>query len=156
MKNIFTYDTDIGYITIVEENNYIVELLFGDNTNNKKDKVIFESSVIKDGYKQLIEYFNGSRKKFDLPIAPKGTEFQLKVWKALLAIPYGETRSYKDIAIAIGNEKASRAVGMANNRNPISIIIPCHRVIGSNGKLVGYGGGLTIKEYLLTLEKNNL
>ena len=79
--------------------------------------------------------------------------FQLKVWKALQSIPYGETRSYKDIAIAVGSPKATRAVGMANNRNPIAIIIPCHRVIGSNGKLVGYGGGMHVKEFLLNLEQ---
>ena len=91
-----------------------------------------------------------------MPTAPSGTEFQQKVWKALKDIPYGKTKSYKDIAAAVGNEKACRAVGMANNRNPISIIIPCHRVIGKNGKLVGYGGGLEIKEYLLKLESDNL
>ena len=95
---------------------------------------------------------DGKRKSFDLPLKPEGTEFQKKVWNALLDIPYGETRSYKDIAVAIGNPKACRAVGMANNRNPISIIIPCHRVIGANGSLVGYGGGLPIKIELLNLE----
>jgi len=88
-----------------------------------------------------------------LPLAPAGTAFMQKVWNALLTIPYGETRSYKEIAIAVGNSKACRAVGMANNRNPISVVIPCHRVIGANGKLVGYGGGLDIKSYLLDLEK---
>ena len=97
----------------------------------------------------------GRRREFQLPLAPKGTEFQQKVWKALLDIPYGETRSYGEIARAIGNPKASRAVGMANNRNPIAIIIPCHRVIGSTGKLVGYGGGLDKKEFLLNLERQN-
>ena len=87
-----------------------------------------------------------------MPLHPNGTEFQIKVWKALTEIPYGETRSYKDIAISIGNEKACRAVGMANNKNPIPIIIPCHRVIGANKKLVGYAGGLDLKERLLDLE----
>lgn len=114
--------------------------------------MIKESSLIKNAYRQLVEYFNKQRKTFDLPLAPEGTEFQMKVWKALSDIPYGKTRSYKEIAIAIGNPKAVRAVGMANNKNPIPIIIPCHRVIGSDGKLVGYGGGLEIKEYLLKLE----
>jgi len=89
---------------------------------------------------------------FDLPLAPRGTPFQLKVWQALTTIPYGETRSYKQIAEQIGNSKACRAVGLANNRNPISIVVPCHRVIGANGKLVGYGGGLDVKKYLLELE----
>ncbi|WP_411503444.1 methylated-DNA--[protein]-cysteine S-methyltransferase [Brevibacillus centrosporus] len=102
--------------------------------------------------KQLEEYFAGERKVFDLPIVLYGTPFQKSVWNALADIPYGETRSYKDIALAIGAAKAVRAIGGANNRNPIPIIIPCHRVIGSNGALVGYGGGLPIKEHLLALE----
>ncbi len=89
---------------------------------------------------------------FDLPLEPAGTEFQKSVWVALQAIPYGETRSYGDMARQIGNPKACRAVGMANNRNPISIVIPCHRVIGADGSLVGYGGGLDLKQKLLTLE----
>ena len=101
------------------------------------------------------EYFNKEREQFELPLSPQGTEFQLKVWSALREIPYGETCSYKDIAIKLGNEKASRAVGMANNRNPIAIFVPCHRVIGANGKLVGYAGGLDIKEKLLEMEKYN-
>ena len=109
--------------------------------------------MIKECFKQLKEYFEGSRREFDLPIEMNGTQFQKKVWKELLKIPYGETRSYKDIAISIGNEKACRAIGMANNKNHIPIIIPCHRVIGSNGKLVGYAGGIDIKEKLLNIEK---
>ena len=100
-----------------------------------------------------MEYLEGKRREFDLPLAPAGTEFMLRVWKALQDIPYGETRSYKDIATMAGNSKACRAVGMANNRNPISIFIPCHRVIGANGVLVGYGGGLDKKTFLLDLEK---
>lgn len=104
---------------------------------------------------QLREYFDGKRKIFDLPLKPEGTEFQLKDWNALREIPYGETRSYKDIAFAIGNPKACRAVGTANHNNPISIIIPCHRVIGSDGSLTGYGGGLDKKTYLLELEQKN-
>lgn len=101
---------------------------------------------------QLEEYFAGSRRSFDLPLSPKGTEFQLSVWRALLDIPYGETRTYGQIAHAIGSPKAARAVGMANNKNPIAIIIPCHRVIGADGRLVGYAGGLGKKELLLALE----
>ncbi|SFI84377.1 methylated-DNA--[protein]-cysteine S-methyltransferase [Thermoflavimicrobium dichotomicum] len=101
---------------------------------------------------QLEEYFNQTRKNFDLPVDLYGTSFQKRVWKQLQAIPYGEVRSYKEVAQAIGIPKAVRAVGGANNKNPVPIIIPCHRVIGSNGSLVGYGGGLYIKEYLLTLE----
>ena len=95
-----------------------------------------------EGERQLQAYFNGERQAFDLPLDAVGTPFQLKVWEALRQIPYGETRSYKDIAIAVENPKGVRAIGMANNRNPISIITPCHRVIGTNGKLVGYAGGL--------------
>jgi len=101
---------------------------------------------------QLEEYFNKTRREFNLPVDLYGTPFQKLVWKQLSSIPYGEVRTYKDVAQAIGAPKAVRAVGGANNRNPVSIIIPCHRVIGSNGSLVGYGGGLHIKEYLLTME----
>lgn len=104
---------------------------------------------------QLEEYFSGVRKTFDLPLNPAGTDFQKKVWQALTEIPYGETRTYKEIAAAAGNEKASRAVGSANNKNPILIVVPCHRVIGAGGSLVGYAGGLSMKEYLLNLEKEN-
>ena len=102
---------------------------------------------------QLLEYFEGKRKKFELPLSPDGTVFQKKVWNALLDIPYGEERSYQDIAVAVGSPKGCRAVGMANHNNPIIIVIPCHRVIGKSGKLVGYGGGLDMKERLLSLEK---
>lgn len=104
---------------------------------------------------QLEEYFSGKRISFDLPIAPCGTDFQKRVWAALQNIPYGETRSYKDIACAIERPTACRAVGGANNKNPILIIIPCHRVVGSNGALVGFGGGLEMKQMLLDLEQNN-
>ena len=112
-----------------------------------------ETVLIKKANKQLQEYFSGKRKIFDLPLAPTGTEFQQKVWSSLRKIPYGTTNSYKEIAESIGNIKASRAVGMANNKNPILILIPCHRVIGTNGKLVGYAGGIDVKEKLLKIEK---
>jgi O-6-methylguanine DNA methyltransferase len=101
---------------------------------------------------QLEEYFSGIRREFTFPLDLRGTDFQLACWRALLAIPYGETRSYADIAHAVGKPNAFRAVGMANNRNPIAIIVPCHRVIASNGTLCGYGGGLDIKRKLLELE----
>ena len=101
---------------------------------------------------QLIEYFEGNRREFDLLMAPHGTEFQLVVWKELCNIPYGETISYGELAKRIGNPNASRAVGLANGANPISVVVPCHRVIGANGKLTGYGGGLPRKEKLLALE----
>lgn len=105
---------------------------------------------------QLEAYFSGKLKSFDIKLAAEGTGFQKSVWKALCEIPYGETRSYKEIAVSIGKPKAYRAVGLANNRNPIAIIVPCHRVIGADGKLTGYAGGLDVKEFLLKLEENNL
>jgi len=106
--------------------------------------------------RQLRAYFAGELEAFDLPLAPEGTPFQLKVWRKLLQIPYGETISYGELARRLGNPNASRAVGVANGSNPIPIVIPCHRVIGSNGKLTGYGGGLPIKEKLLALEQRQL
>ena len=113
-----------------------------------------ETELLKEAHKQLMEYFEGKRKGFELPIYVEGTVFQEKVWKALQQIPYGETRNYEEIAKAVGSPKACRAVGGANHKNPIMIIIPCHRVIGKDGTLTGFGGGLAIKEYLLKLEKN--
>jgi methylated-DNA-[protein]-cysteine S-methyltransferase len=111
---------------------------------------------LKEAIRQLRAYFAGKLETFDLPLAPQGTEFQSKVWHHLLDIPFGETISYGQLAHRIGNPNASRAVGLANGSNPIPIIIPCHRVIGSNGKLTGYGGGLPIKEKLLALERRQL
>jgi O-6-methylguanine DNA methyltransferase len=101
---------------------------------------------------QIEEYFAGQRREFTFPLDLRGTEFQLACWRALLAIPYGKTRSYADIAEAVGNPSAFRAVGMANNRNPIAIVVPCHRVIATSGQLCGYGGGLDVKRKLLELE----
>ena len=124
----------------------IVGMSFVDNIDESID-------MNSDIQKQLTEYEKGSRKVFDLPLHLKGTEFQLKVWNALLEIPYGETRSYQQIAQRIGQPKALRSVGGACNRNPIGIIVPCHRVIGKNGKLTGYAGGLFYKELLLNHEK---
>ena len=112
-----------------------------------------ETVLIKKAAAQIDEYFCGKRKVFELPLVLHGTVFQVRVWNALKKIPFGKTRSYGEIAAMIGNPKACRAVGMANNRNPISIIVPCHRVIGQNNKLVGYGGGLELKEKLLLLER---
>ena len=105
--------------------------------------------------KQLHEYFSGDRRTFDLPLDLKGTPFQLQAWHALLEIPYGETLTYGEQAVAISNPKAVRAIGLANGKNPISIIVPCHRVIGKNGTLTGYGGGIERKKFLLQLEKNH-
>ena len=112
------------------------------------------NAVLTQCVKELGEYFLGERKSFDVPISPSGTEFQMSVWAALRQIPYGQTVSYGHIAKAIGKPAAVRAVGGANNKNPISVVVPCHRVIGADGKLVGYGGELWRKEWLLDLEKN--
>lgn len=143
-------NSKIGNIDIVEENNKIIEIRINKNI---KDNIIEKDTILlNETEKQLNEYFNKKRKKFDIPLNPQGTEFMKKVWKSLLEIPYGETRTYKQIAEKVGNPKASRAVGMTNHRNPIPIIIPCHRVIGSNGKLVGYGLGMDMKSFLLELE----
>lgn len=155
MKSIWHYDFPVGSIWIGEENEAITYIAFNvDKCRAAFDKK--ETPLIKNAARQLTEYFNGQRKEFDLPLAPHGTGFQESVWQALQDIPFGETRSYKEIAIQIGNPQAARAVGMANNRNPISIIIPCHRVVGHNGDLVGYGGGINIKKYLLDLENPNI
>lgn len=152
MKNIFFYDTKIGKIAIIDNGNEITHMELAEETAYK-DINVNETILIKKAAKQLEEYLNGSRTMFDLPLNPQGTEFQKSVWKALCDIPFGETRSYKQVAVAVGNPKASRAIGMANNKNPIMIFVPCHRVIGSNGNLVGYAGGLDLKEKLLSLEK---
>ena len=152
MDKLFFYDTELGRLGIRDNSQNITNLYFESENISRDDVIIEESDLTKLAYTHIREYLDGQRKVFDLPLHPNGTEFQIKVWKALTEIPYGETRSYKDIAISIGNEKACRAVGMANNKNPIPIIIPCHRVIGANKKLVGYAGGLDLKERLLDLE----
>ena len=153
MINYFCYDTEIGRIKISEKDEKIIGFVFSDY--KKENEIEKETDAIRKTYLQLKEYLSGKRKNFDIEIEMIGTEFQKKVWKELLNIPYGETRSYKDIAIAIGNGKACRAVGNANNKNPIAIIVPCHRVVGSNGSMTGYAGGLDIKEKLLKIEKYN-
>ena len=149
----YIYNTIIGNIAIFCKNDFIVSIKFIGKNFDSSNIEFKETKLIKDTYKQLSEYFSGKRKFFTVPLKQNGTDFQNKVWNALKKIPYGETRSYKDIAIEIGNPKACRAVGMANNKNKIPIIIPCHRVIGINNKLVGYAGGLHIKMKLLELEK---
>ena len=115
-----------------------------------------ETPLLKEAATQLQEYFSGRRQIFNLPLSPRGTPFQQKVWQALQTIPYGQTRSYQDIAIQINEPKACRAVGQANHYNPLAIVIPCHRVIGKSGRLTGYAGGLNIKTRLLQLEQGSL
>lgn len=153
MKYFMNYDSPIGLLRIVEENQYITAIKFAfigsDKPEIGEEK---ETGLLKEAVLQLSEYFDGTKKSFDLPLAPKGTDFQQKVWKALQTIPYGDTVSYKYIAEAINCPKGFQAVGMANNQNPIPIVIPCHRVVGATGKLVGYAGGLDVKTQLLTIE----
>ena len=156
--NYYTKQTSVGLITITEEKGFITSLSFGNYKLKKSCSTFpdrnFFSETIKQAFIQLDEYFSGTRKVFDLPLNPKGTKFQQKVWSILLSIPYGETRSYKNIAAQIGDENACRAVGMANNKNKIPIFIPCHRIINADGSLGGYSGGEKIKQILLNLEQN--
>ena len=148
----YTKQTPLGYVTITEDRGFITSLLFRQKIfNGKWDKFVL-SDVLNLAFNQLEEYLEGMRKEFNLPLNPKGTQFQQKVWSCLYNIPYGETRTYKDIAEQIGDGNACRAVGNANNKNPIPIFIPCHRVIGSNGDLIGFGAGLDIKQKLLNIE----
>ena len=146
----YTYNTELGSVTFAEEDGALLAI----STHRSVEGVYQETTLIKKAYLQLTEYLNGERRTFDLPLNPQGTDFQKRVWKALCEIPYGETRSYKQIAEAIGNPKAVRAVGMANNRNPLLVVVPCHRVIGANGKLVGYAAGLDKKAFLLGMEND--
>ena len=160
------YDSQVGPLMIVEEDEHIVEITFardGTRLMDAKSKINAErirtaseqsaSSVAKACVKELDAYFAGTLRCFSVPIKAHGTPFRMRVWEALKTIPYGETISYKELAEAINQPKAVRAVGGANHNNPISIIIPCHRVIGASGKLTGYGGGLENKALLLELER---
>jgi methylated-DNA-[protein]-cysteine S-methyltransferase len=149
--------TPIGDVVLTGAPGVLVELdLPGDGrVRHPEGRPRRDDDALADAATQLREYFSGARRDFDLDLAPQGTEFQTKVWAALAEIPYGTTATYGQIAARVGNPKASRAVGMANNRNPIALIIPCHRVIGSSGKLVGYGGGLPAKEFLLNFERGD-
>lgn len=147
---VFTYAFPVGNLTIGEKNGALRYITAGTVSGIQIRK---ETELIRETKRQLDEYFKGDRTAFDLPLDMEGTPFQVKVWHALQAIPYGETRTYKEIAEVIGNPKAVRAVGMANHVNPFIIVVPCHRVIGTNGKLTGYAAGLDKKLFLLELEK---
>jgi len=149
----YSYQTPIGEIWIGEKDGFIVMIKFKIDANGMEKE---ETPIIKTTFYQLTEYFNGKRKTFDVPIKTIGTKFQQKVWAALQTIPYGEVWSYKRLADRVGCPKGYRAVGMANNRNPISIIVPCHRVVGINGDLVGYASGVDKKRYLLEKEQEFL
>lgn len=149
MENKCFFESEIGLLCIKENGEAITQIFLADE---KEITECNKTPLLQDAVKQLQEYFRKQRKSFELPLAPKGTEFQKKVWKVLQEIPYGETRSYKQIAELAGSPKGARAVGLSNNKNPIMIVVPCHRVIGSSGKLVGYAGGIDIKIRLLDLE----
>lgn len=148
--DLILFDTPLGLMGLEEEDGALVSLRLPGQPVPRI--ACHETPLLSKGKRQVLEYLAGQRRVFDLPLAPKGTEFYRSVWRALEAIPYGETRSYRDIAQAVGRPKAVRAVGQANHNNPIPIIIPCHRVVGSGGALTGYAGGLEIKEKLLRLE----
>lgn len=152
MVSFHIYQTILGKVQIVEKSGAITGVSF--QRIYSENLVDRETLVIKEAFKQLSEYFKGSRNDFDLPLDPKGTDFQKEVWHELTKIPYGETRSYKQVAESLGASKSCRAVGSANNKNPIAIVIPCHRVVGSNGNLTGYAGGLHRKEFLINLEQS--
>lgn len=145
------FPSPVGLLRLAEEDGFLTRLDF--SADLPAGAAEGTSPLLEETKKQLSEYFAGSRKVFALPLAPKGTPFRQKVWQALCTIPWGETRTYGEIAAQIGQPKASRAVGMANHHNPISIIIPCHRVVGKNGSLTGYAGGLSVKSFLLELER---
>ena len=148
MQYLFHLESPIGPLTLTEEDGALIRLDFG-----KQGQTWPETTLLAEAKKQLEQYFSGTLRSFTLPLRPEGTPFQQKVWAALLQIPWGETRTYGQVAAMIGQPKACRAVGMANNRNPLPIFIPCHRVIGANGQLTGYAGGLSAKEHLLSLEQ---
>ena len=149
MVEYIEYPFPFGYLKIGYDGDVITVLKKTDEMGTKGKRTELTDMV----YHQVTEYLQGKRKIFTFPYELRGTEFQKKVWEELCKIPYGETRTYKEIAVAIHNPKASRAVGMANNKNPIAIVVPCHRVIGTNGKLIGYAGGLEMKKALLHLEQ---
>lgn len=149
--------TPVGKLGITASDRAVTRIFFahecGAGADIKEAPAGENTPLLRQAAAELAEYFTGMRRAFSFPLAPVGTPFQQAVWNALRTIPYGESRSYKQIAEQIGNPKACRAVGMANNRNPIAIVVPCHRVVGSSGTLVGYAGGLDTKAYLLRLEK---
>ena len=153
MRYSYCYSTLLGPICITQENSAIIRISLQDE-KIPENSTKAETELLQLAFRQMDEYLDGKRKVFDLPLMLSGTPFLQQVWKQLQQIPYGATVSYKDIAAAIGNPKATRAVGQANHRNPIAIVVPCHRVISADGSLGGYGGGLPLKRFLLDLEKH--
>lgn len=142
----------LGEMTLSEENGALILCCLGDAEPEKWVGDMRDTPLLLRAEREMMEYFSGERQAFSLPLRPCGTSFQQRVWQALREIPYGETRTYGEIAARIGNPRASRAVGMANHRNPLLIFIPCHRVIGASGRLTGFAAGISVKEELLKLE----
>jgi methylated-DNA-[protein]-cysteine S-methyltransferase len=155
MKSVFYYEFPIGAMAISEVDGALIGISYKGEADYF-DFCVAETPVICNAQVQIAEYFAGARTDFKLNIQMRGTDFQVAVWKALQSIPFGETRTYRQVAEMVGSSKASRAVGMACNRNPFAIVVPCHRVIGSRGSLVGYAGGLPAKGSLLELEKRHV
>lgn len=155
MRYFSRYKNEYGEFIIVDEESKITNLALSAYAVIGEDMLERETKVLLQAKRELTEFFLGRRKHFDVPLKARGSEFQEKVWQSLREIPYGETYTYGQVAHLIGNAKAAQAVGMANHRNPILFMIPCHRVIGAQGKLVGYAGGLALKEKLLLLEKKH-
>ena len=146
----YSFETPFGMMALSEEAGAITRLYL---PNTPMPRLMSHATpLLEKGRGQLLEYLDGTRREFDLPLAPRGTAFQQRVWAALTQIPWGQTRTYREIAQAVDCPKGFRAVGMANHHNPIPIMIPCHRVVGSNGTLTGYAGGLELKQALLKLE----
>lgn len=145
-------DTPIGRLRLLSTGTHLTAIEFESRYSESAIEIERSDAALERAATQLQQYFAGRRKQFDLPLAPTGTDFQRRVWTALATIPWGELRSYSDIAQAIGKPTAMRAVGAANGRNPLPIVVPCHRVIGSNGTLTGFAGGLEMKRQLLELE----
>lgn len=148
--NYTVLSSPIGPLRLLSNGHALVRVEFAGRHGD--DGIETQDAVLEQAERELREYFAGSRRAFDVPVATEGTVFQQQVWDALRGIPYGELRSYRDVAVTIGKPAAVRAVGAANGRNPVPIIVPCHRVIGSNGTLTGFGGGLETKRRLLALE----
>lgn len=155
MKSYFEYSFPLGRMVLAEENGKLTDAFFSDSGPCLQGERR-ETQLLRQARQELQQYFSGERKQFTIPLAQRGTEFQRAVWQALMEIPYGRTATYQDIAQAVGSPKACRAVGMANHRNPICILVPCHRIIGKDGNLTGYAGGLERKRILLALERKNL
>lgn len=153
MTNLLLHPTPLGTIGIAENGRAITEIFF--NEQIPVGAHTHSTPLLQQAAQQIDEYFAGKRTAFDLPLEPQGTPYRLRVWQTLRGIPYGATATYAEIATCAGNPRAARAVGGANHHNPIPIVIPCHRVIGANGALTGYAGGMERKEFLLALERHN-